>query len=195
MRTNGPPKSGKIMVTLIVVMAGALAVFDALTVYPRSIVPVLIALPVLLLLPLLFSAGRHLLFVSSFLGLLLYAPVALYLYKEGRPINENAARGVLRAAYNQQQHTYDTTRAYASTWQEAGGLLGATVAGERMSYSGYIFRLSTAPDRSSFIIIARPERYCGTGRQSFYLDETGNVRSTRENRDPSLADPIVARLG
>lgn len=49
----------------------------------------------------------------------------------------------------------------------------------------------TAPGAKSYTFVARPLRYGETGRRSFYTDESGVIRATRENRPATAQDPPV----
>lgn len=78
--------------------------------------------------------------------------------------------------------------------EKAARLLSGLLAGG--SAQGYIFvyQVKSAPTPSQidgYELKIRPQTYGGTGRVSFYADQSGTIHATAENRDPGPDDPIV----
>jgi hypothetical protein len=62
--------------------------------------------------------------------------------------------------------------------------------------SGYVFSYTpTAPEASGkipgYVVTARPSDRVRPGRKSFYLDATGTIRATTEDRPATPQDPVV----
>ena len=53
---------------------------------------------------------------------------------------------------------------------------------------GYTFRITTARDGKSYVSTAEPVRYGHTGKLSFWMDQTGNIKSA-DNAGKPLASP------
>ena len=75
---------------------------------------------------------------------------------------------------------------------EAAGLIDEQLASGKKQE--YIFTYTpAAPDRrgfiSSYTVTARPKIFGVTGEKNFFLDQTGVIRETTENREPTAADP------
>lgn len=75
---------------------------------------------------------------------------------------------------------------------EHADLLDSVLAGGQKS--GYQFVYAPGPlDGRPFryTIVARPIRYRTTGQRNFFTDETGEIRSTREDRPATKDDPPI----
>ena len=72
-------------------------------------------------------------------------------------------------------------------------LLPREMATNEFSQEGYIFHyeLRRAGPQGDFTIIARPVDRGGVGTPSYFLDASGTVRSTEEDRDPTPEDDPV----
>lgn len=65
---------------------------------------------------------------------------------------------------------------------------------ERLDTSGYRITLSVSPDGKAFQAFGVPIEYGRTGRRSFYLDETFQLRGADRGGDPaSRGDPAIRR--
>jgi hypothetical protein len=53
---------------------------------------------------------------------------------------------------------------------------------------GYTFRIMIAKDGKSYVATAEPARYGHTGKLSFWMDQTGNIKSA-DNGGKPLAAP------
>ncbi len=53
------------------------------------------------------------------------------------------------------------------------------------------YALSTSGDTSTFTVNARPLTYGSTGTRSFFCDETGVIRYTREDRPATVEDTLL----
>jgi type IV pilus assembly protein PilA len=127
-------------------------------------------------------------------------------FRESRSsANESSAVGSVR--------TYNTAAVtYAATYEDLGypanlEVLGGDGPGEstaqhsrlvdsQLSTSPYIksgYRFEYHPSDLSpiatYTITARPVQYGSTGNRSFFSDETGVIRFTTEDREPTAADP------
>jgi hypothetical protein len=73
---------------------------------------------------------------------------------------------------------------------EHAGLLETSMASNQFTQEGYKFEyaLRRGGPEGSYTIIARPTNYGKTGTRSYYGDETGIIRSTGENNEPSAED-------
>jgi len=75
----------------------------------------------------------------------------------------------------------------------AAGLLDDTLTSGRMA--GYIFVYkSGVPDKDgridTYTVVARPEKW-QKGLLSIFTDQTGKIRGTRENREPTRQDELL----
>lgn len=78
-----------------------------------------------------------------------------------------------------------------------GGCLSAQVA--RENRNGYRFTYTAIDVDSSgrvttYAASGRPIRYGESGYKSFYTDESGKIRFTPDNREPTAGDPLVDPL-
>jgi hypothetical protein len=58
---------------------------------------------------------------------------------------------------------------------------------------GYTFSTTTGSDGGTFTVNTRPLSYGKTGDRSFYADETGVIRYTREDRPTWFRDPPLGQ--
>ncbi len=75
---------------------------------------------------------------------------------------------------------------------EHAGLLQPKMAANEFSSEGYKFRYEftrEGPD-GSFTIVARPIESSSARASSFFLDATGSIHVTDENRDATPDDPL-----
>jgi hypothetical protein len=77
---------------------------------------------------------------------------------------------------------------------QAAALIAGELAceGVSCSYRGYTFdyrMIQPTGPKSAYTITARPMVYRKTGIRSFFTDETGHIRFTRENRAATVQDP------
>lgn len=116
-------------------------------------------------------------------------------------LNEEAAIGSVRT-FNTAQVTYASTyeNGFSPTLESLGGspecapsaatacLIDNTLAsGEK---SGYRFTYRWLGNEA-YTVIARPAQYGTTGKRSFFSDESGVIRFTDEDREPSVDDDPV----
>jgi len=77
-----------------------------------------------------------------------------------------------------------------------GGLQALINAGlmpkdlEGTQSTGYRFHVTLAPDAKSYVAGAEPVRYGHTGRLSFMIDHTGNLKSADTGGKPLTADAV-----
>ena len=121
--------------------------------------------------------------------------------------NEASAVGSLR--------TYNTAIVtYEATYPDAGvpgslTVLGGVAAGqepdrdhallldpllstppfEKSGYRFYYIRAGSTGENGRYTIVARPVQYGTTGNRNFFTDESGVIRFTEEDREPSSSDP------
>lgn len=145
-----------------------------------------------------------------FFGLALMVMVALPgLLRSPSPANESTAVGTLRTLNV-------SLEAHASTYPQCGfpdsladlkpagtpgpqqsDLLDPVLAQDTFTKSGYVFsyRLMAgkgdcqAEPGTGYELAARPLQFRKTGQRSFFVDQTGAVRSTEENRAATGDDP------
>lgn len=92
-------------------------------------------------------------------------------------------------------------QAYPASLSEMGptgsGCLDAQVAlGEHYGYRFAYTAIDIDPSgrTTTYAAKARPIRYDSSGRNSFYTDESGKIRSTLDNREPTAVDSLVNPL-
>ncbi len=77
--------------------------------------------------------------------------------------------------------------------QEHAGLIDKTLASGKKS--GYIFTYRPGPlvngRIDTYTVVARPMQYGKTGIRSFFTDQSGVIRVTNENREPTAGDPPI----
>lgn len=73
------------------------------------------------------------------------------------------------------------------------GLLDAGLSSSPYQRSGYVFTYRSHPDGSptTYELIARPVEYGTNGKRSFLTNQTGVIRATSEDREPTADDPPV----
>ena len=64
----------------------------------------------------------------------------------------------------------------------AAGILGADVIDPKLS--GYNFRITVAKDGKTYVANAEPANYGKTGKLSFWMDQTGLIKSADKNGKP-----------
>ncbi len=127
--------------------------------------------------------------------------------QNGMGANEASAVGTLR--------TYNTAIVtYAATYPDIGvpgslSVLGGVAAGqepdrdhallldpsvstppyEKSGYRFYYIRTGSTGVNGQYTIVARPIQFGTTGNRSFFTDESGVIRFTEEDREPSSGDP------
>jgi hypothetical protein len=92
--------------------------------------------------------------------------------------------------YAQIQYAAETGEgSYATTLVELAkaGLIDAVLASGAKDY--YSFYFSTGADKTTFSVRARPLEYGTTGNRSFYMNESGVIRYTTEDRPATAEDP------
>jgi hypothetical protein len=72
-------------------------------------------------------------------------------------------------------------------------LMANTMAANQFESDGYVFQyeLRLGGPEGEYSIIARPKRYGEVTTRSFYLDQSGRIRGTGENREPTVDDDPV----
>jgi hypothetical protein len=113
-------------------------------------------------------------------------------------VNAMAAVGSLQTI-NTAEMTY--TSMYDSSYspdlaslQRAGLIDDELASGKKL---GYLFRYVAGRkghygNIMGYTLTARPERYRETGLRSFYTDESGVIRETSADREPTKNDPFLA---
>lgn len=139
--------------------------------------------------------GSALVVVASALFLSVYA------LAPNRPAGEASAVGSLRTIHSAQlQFAQDHPQAgFATSLAQLGPSSGADLIDHSLASgtkSGYIFLIAPAttdpPGRvTKYLAIARPVHYGQTGTRSFLVDESGTLHYTRENRTPTVQDPLL----
>lgn len=105
---------------------------------------------------------------------------------------ESGAMGALReaagvlTAYDKRQGTYPNTIVEVSS-QAQGAYAAARSEGYYLVYQPG--PVGSDGDIHSFILLARPEYY---GFLNFYLDQTGVIRATHQDREATAHDPPVS---
>jgi hypothetical protein len=85
---------------------------------------------------------------------------------------------VLEGIYSQRHNgTYGDVAALIS-----GGLMSSDVVDPKLS--GYNFRITVAKDGKSYVATAEPARHGHTGKLSFWMDQTGLIRSADTGGKP-----------
>jgi hypothetical protein len=125
----------------------------------------------------------------------IWAMVWLVLPKPDVPARADAEAGAISAlrqaaravtAYEQRQGTYPNTIQQVST-QAAYAYAEARSEGYSLVYRPG--PVGNDGNIHSFVLLARPEYYSYT---HFYVDQTGVVRSTQQNRDANDRDPPIS---
>ncbi|HVB98284.1 MAG TPA: hypothetical protein VNJ12_02985 [Candidatus Dormibacteraeota bacterium] len=124
-----------------------------------------------------------------------WAMVWLVLPKPDVPDHAEAEAGAISAlrqvvkivaAYDKEQGTYP------NTIQEVSGQASAVYSGAHTE--GYSLVYLPGPAGSdgnihAFVMLARPEYY---GYRNFYVDQTGVIRSTKQNREATIRDRPIS---
>lgn len=73
------------------------------------------------------------------------------------------------------------------------GLVDNNMAANQFESDGYVFRyeLRSGGPEGEYFVIARPKGHGEVATRSFYLDQSGRIRGTEENRDPTVDDDPV----
>lgn len=141
-------------------------------------------------------------FISAGFVLLILAAILIpCLLSSALAANEASAVGSLRTIANAQDHFSEQhpDKGFASSLAELrpsvvdGQIDKALTSGTK---NGYIFTLTPGPRDSSgritkYTVTATPQTFNKAGTRSFFLDETGVVRWTNENRASSASDPAL----
>jgi hypothetical protein len=121
------------------------------------------------------------------------------LHVSSAPTREAAAVGSMRT-FNTAMVTYASTypeRGFPRSLEQLGGqgnsadhagLLDESLTTPPFEKSGY--RFTYQPDgNASYAVVARPAKYEEGTKKSFFTDQSGVIRYTEEDREPTAADP------
>ena len=158
----------------------------------------------------MFSTGRVLVALSLVLACQVVHASAYLLESQAAEANsdvqtrskayEEACVSSLRTL-NTAQVTYwggDPEKGFARSLAKLGpkgeGIIEAVLASGKKD--GYVFTLTPTPAEANgvtkhYTINARPLKVLTDGQRSFFTDETGVIRSTRENRAARASDPAI----
>lgn len=110
--------------------------------------------------------------------------------------NESSAISAMRTIRTAQSSYAEKSsqKGFAAELSELGpggaNLIGQDLA--KGSRFGYSFRLIVGPPdasgRGQYILLARPITFGQSGKRSFFTDDSGTIRFTAEDRDPTAQD-------
>ncbi len=143
------------------------------------------------------SAGAG---IFLFMILIVWVGSQLPLSSGGRrAANEYSTVGSLRTINSAQIYYADMSpeKGFAATLAELGPPPGADLIEQRLASGedrGYQFTVVTGPGQPtgrivSYTVRARPLKYGRTGCRSFFTDESGVIRLTKEDRPATADDP------
>ena len=143
---------------------------------------------------------RRIVIISAGFLFLIFAAIMIPCFVDSRTAaNESSAVGSLRTVANAQNSfsKEHPDKDFATSLGELGPPPGdnqidsALASGAK---SGYVFTFNPgSPDssgrRTKYAVTAQPRTFEKTGDRSFFVDESGLIRYTIENRPATAADP------
>lgn len=146
--------------------------------------------------------SSRILTVSACLGILCAAAVLIpHMMRSTLAANEASSVYTVRAI-NSAQLSYAekySQKGFASALSELGLSPGDSLIDQQVASgtkNGYRFTLTAAPPDTTnriahYAVVARPLTYGKTGVRGFFSDDSGTIRATAADRDPTAQDPPI----